>query len=415
MTTDQTAVISKRDFAVAGVSLVFSGVGGAIFQKWLSKSKPSLEIVSFGFDGTPDPIKLSDDLKQKSDSDSWGRSLDQTSTFEALRSRYRSNLELIRRHETVIPQVAKWLELNKPRLAGSTASSPVQLTSAEIDAHSYMQDELMGSSMIGNIRRLQVAEPPITDFSKLDYKLSVLDRNDKAITVQIGRKAIRFPLGNMNSEQKRRLMTLMAESFARGVLQNIIYYSEFFISAAREDLLKLKALEEPLVDVLRREARLTINVALRNSGDTAAVLRQYYSANLSSKQYSKTLLLAPIENIRKKSSGSDVLSKLSQLAEESDSVDPQPDLDDFSKILPSAKGGQFSGIAAGEVKQLTLQSIRALGDDGKQIVTLFQSDVIECEVFGFTADGGKITSIRVPFGKSAVEREQADVLKQSTR
>jgi len=410
-----TAMLSRRDIAVAGVSFAISGVGGAYLQRWLSRAKPSLNIVAFGFDGTPEPFKLSDDLRQKSDADSWGKSLEKTSTFDALRARYRSTLGLIKDHETAIPTVDKWLQQNRPRVAGANAGLTPQLSAAEIDSHAYFQDALFGSALIGNIRRLQIPEPPVTDFSKWDYKITVLDRSDKAITVQIGRKVTRFPLTGMNSEQKRRLVTLMAESFARGIVPNIIHYSEFFLNGAREDLLKLKSLEEPLRDTLTQEARLTVNVAFRNAGDVATVFRQYYAAALRAKQFSQAILLAPIERREKRPGGGDLLSRLSQ--ELSDDEEPSTsgsDLDELSKILPSAKSSQLQGIGPGEVKQTTLQSLKPLGDDGKKIVSLFQNDVIECEVFGFLADGTKISSNPVPFGKSAVEREQQDVVKQSS-
>lgn len=414
MNDEDKATITKRDFAVAGVSLLVSGVGGAYFNKWLSRAKPKLQILSFGFDGTSTPFELPEELRKRTSADSWGKTLGQTATFEGLRSRYRSNLELIRKHEQLIPQVDKWLQQFKSRLTPASGTAALHLTAAEIDSHPYMQDELFGSSMIGNIRRLQVSEPPIIDLEKIDYRLTVLDRSDRAFVVQFGRKATRFPLDKMDSAQKRRLMMLMADSFAKGVLQNLVYYSEFFLNAAREDLLKLKALEEPLRDVLTKEARLTFQVALRNDGDTSISLRQYYATTLSAKQYSKTILLSILAKTGDQSNNGDLISKLAkQVIDEEDLDGGSPDSDDISKILPSARGSQLASIGAGEVKTIALQSLKPLGEDGKQIVALFQNDIIECEIFGFTSDGTRISSDRIPFGKSAIEREQQDILKRS--
>jgi len=194
----------------------------------------------------------------------------------------------------------------------------------------------------------------------------------------------------------------------------MVYYSEFFVNAARADLLKLRALEESLRDVLTREARLTLQVALRNSGETATVFRQYYAAGLRSKQYSSTFLVTPIDEKTKRPSSNDLLERLARDVA-NDGKEPEPPAsDDLSKILPSARGSHLSGIAAGEVKQLTLQTMRPLGNDGKQIVAVFQDDVIECELYGFLADGSMIASNRVPFGKSATEREQNEVLQRAS-
>jgi len=219
----------------------------------------------------------------------------------------------------------------------------------------------------------------------------------------------------MNSEQKRQQVRLVADSFAKGLLQNIVHYTEFFLNGAREDLLKLKALEEPLRDTLTREARLTVNVAFRNSGDAASVFRQYYSASLQSKQFSQVILLSPVERGSRGGNKDDILARLAkEMSEIDESTTPSADADELSKILPSAKGSQLQGIGAGEVKQVTLQSLKPLGDDGQKIASLFQNDVIECQVFGFLANGSKVSSDLVPFGKSAIEREQQEAIRKSS-
>lgn len=406
------ALVSRRDVVVAAISFAISGVGGAYFQRWLSRAKPSLDIVAIGFDGTSEPFRLSDQLRQISSDDNWGESLEQTATFDGLRARYRSTISLIKDHEKLIPITEKWLQGARQRLTGGAV---VSIDATEIDAHAYFQDELFGSALLGNIRRLQVPDPPIVDTAKYDYRLTVLDKSDKAITVQNGRKVTRFPLTGMNSEQKRQQVRLMADSFAKGLLQNIIHYTEFFINGARADLLKLKALEEPLRDTLTREARLTVNVAFRNSGDSASVFRQYYSASLQSKQFSQVILLSPIEKGNRGSSNDGIFSRLAkEMSENEDSVVLSADADELSKILPSARGSQLQGVGAGEVRQVILQSLKPLGDDGQKIASLFQNDVVECQVFGFLANGAKVSSNLVPFGKSAIEREQQDALRKSS-
>ncbi|MBS0374734.1 MAG: hypothetical protein JSR73_09115 [Proteobacteria bacterium] len=412
MPEDNDHVVSKRDFVVAGISFIVSGIGGALFQSWLSRAKPSVEVTSFGFDGVKTPFRISDELRQRTDADSWGESLEETATFEALRDRFRSTLDLIQRHERAIPAVEKWIGGARSLANQKLSGSPMQLSAAEVAAHPYMEDGLIGSSLAGNIRRLQLGEPPFAELGKLDYKLTVNDRNAKGITVQFGRKAIRFPLAEMDSEQKRRLMVLMAESFAKGVVDNIVFYSQNFINGARDDLLKLKALEESLRSVLTKEARLTLKVSLRNAGDKAAVMKQYYAASLSAKQYSRSLLLIPIESDDGRSSKSvDSISRLAREIDGERSDSEAVESDALAGVLPSVHGGELIGVAGGEVKQLTLQSLKPLGDEGSHIVSLFQNDIIECQVHVFLTDGSRLSSKRIPFGKSAIEQEQQEVLK----
>ena len=181
---EKTSLISRRDVAVAGLSLAVSGIGGAAIQRWVDRAKPRISVVSVGFDSKA-TVSITPELLAASAEDSWGDNLTGELPFEVLRLRYQDTQRLIEKHERALPIVDRWLTGASARLAAQGSSGPVQLLANELEEYPYVKVELMGSSLHGMINRLELGQPPTPDVSKFLERAPVMDRTKDGVTVQV--------------------------------------------------------------------------------------------------------------------------------------------------------------------------------------------------------------------------------------
>lgn len=392
-----SSAITRRDLSVAAVSFLISGVGGALFQSWLSRAKPSIAIVSLGFGGSASLVPITTELKRKSAADVWGDNFEDLEPFEALQNRYAETESLKAKHEVLIPLIEQWIRLTSSRLAAKQLGPTEQLTDLEVVDHPNMTHALFVSALEGMIARREITNsPPVKDFEQFEVRLPT-QRRDKGdfdrIALQHGMNNYWFPLNRMDTPQKKQLMTLVVESFSRGISRNLLFFSEVFLSAAKDNLLKLKALSDSLKEALLKNAHLTVVVSLRNMGATPIVFRQYYALEIHARQYSRTyVMVAQPTNAgdRKKS--------------------PRDPIGSSPKFLPTASESRFVSVAASSVEQTTLHATQPLDKDGEQILTLFQNDILECRLSGVTIEGTEVSSDRVPFGQKSIEEQQRQVI-----
>lgn len=375
-----------------------------------------MQILSFGFDGPDKPIAIGEEIKKASRDDSWGSSLDDKTDFRSLKERYAKTMLLIDRHESVIPVVEKWISAfsldryNRDRL--------FQLDENEIDSHPYFQDVLFGSALNGSIRRLELPAPPLSlvDISQLDKKLSIVEDPDNGYTVQFRDKGVNFPTEDMDSSKKREMVRLMVESFAAGSVQNMIFYARHFLERARSDLLYLKKLSDLLPDLLVKEAHLSVSVALRNAGEQATVLRQYFAATITGTGFSRSVIMVPkIKSDADDIGKGDILRRMLSSTTNNDNSTSWKVDEVKEDFLPTAKQNQLASMPGGTVTQIVLQSDVKLGEDGHVIVSLFKNDMLECEIFGMTLDGTKVSAPRTSFGRGFEKKEQEMILPQSKK
>ena len=115
---------------------------------------------------------------------------------------------------------------------------------------------------------------------------------------------------DVDSETLLNGIELLAESFARGIRENLIYFTKRFVEESKKEILALRELRDQLERTLVPEAHLTVVASFYNSGHSAATIRPHMGLRILHDKLKGEVFILSNTRSEKKEDAADALVKL---------------------------------------------------------------------------------------------------------
>jgi len=397
--TDDKSFSFKSVLLVALISFVVSGGGGYFLSEWQNRAKPNLIVNSIGFSPSDDLIEIDESLRALSRTSSWGAAFKRFETFESLEGTYESLIRVEKRLERGLSLAESWLKKHENWEGGIASSVDVN----DILEVPYCQDTIVGSVLIGMIRRKEIGKPPIS-FADVDAMPEVAEifRDEGGWYINLGSQNTGFPDRDARAKSGKDAVKLMAHSFSKGSPENIYFYIKQFVSSSYRDLKEIRSLSSELQAVLLPSSKLRISVSIYNSGNSPVTIKPYMGMifeNEGLRQYRMVF-----ENSEETAANEDTLANaLFGVSGGIESTDVKVD-----SYLPKSVGSQYIFVAPNSGRDLILVSLQPLGaDKGSMILDLFNINALRSKVVSVSSEGNPIFSPSFMFGKSISTDDEA--------
>jgi len=369
----------KATIITALISFLISGFGGYFLNDLQTRAKPELIVSSIGFSPGDELIEIEATLLGKSADSSWMRSFKKFESYDSIDQEYKRLVRIEKRLKKGTDITEKWLKENKNWSTGEVEQVRIQ----ELIETPYCQDDIVGSNIIGSMRRNEIDMPPVT-FEKLQAlpDIAELYRDNSGWRIHLGRQGTGFPDDDAKGRQSKKSIEILAISFAKGSAKNIYYYINWFINETYRDLQAVQDLISEIEEILLPAAHLRIDVSIYNNGNSPVTLKPYmamYFLNEELKNHS--IILHYVKN---------------QENERAESTDVK-----VSSYLPESIGSQYIFIQPNNGENITLSSNIPLGrEKGEQILSLFNANALRSKVISISSEGHSIVSPAFFFGKN---------------
>ena len=406
----------KEVFVTAVVTLFVAGFGGAVINGYVARAKPTISVTSLGFAGKV--IKISDAVKEASAEDVWGDSLERFVDFETLVAREKKANGVALRLETAKKDVDKWLgpaSLNKQKAfdKNSLRETP------------YLRGHpvTIGSHIYGNLRRRQFSDLPVplervmTEFPDILWPLEQA-KGRAGWRLHLGRSSILFKTNDSDfSQQEYEQQRLIAESFARGVADNIVHIHKTFSDSVATEILKLRKLRDVIRNNLATKAQLAVTVSISNTGGTPIVLEPYLAGEGTLGEERLPFILTRIMTRQKPAvPPTNEVSNLLQQLQTQSRQNRRGDKFLVEEYLPRPGTSPYIAVRPGTATEVTLTSLKPMSERGPKLLKIFEAGVLQFRVVAQSLDGAAIASEPSTFGRglSADRKERLEELANST-
>lgn len=378
-------MLTIEDVLKALLAFFLSGVVGALLQQWLSRAKPMFVISSIGFQGSEEFIKIPDSLVLASKDIAWVRILNPYITFENLIVHHKHTCGVIQRLEKAIPAVEDWIN----KYGSSQSKQNAAMSFEELKKHPYMNIPTVGSAIDGGIRRNEYREVPIRlDMIQSFERIADLSFSKEGWRLDLDEKVIVFPIEGVE-EGRKKDMELCAESFARGVLANVAYYTYSFVNASNRELRKLNEFRRLLEETLLPNSYVSVDLSIYNSGKSAVAIRPHMGLKILHEKFRGKALVLAIRKPKKHDLGdpSDDLQK-----EEVENLKRRSGQEELvESFLPETSASPYVSVSPGEMKEITLIAADPLGKENiESLKQIYQTGLLTCKVLGITLDGKEV-------------------------
>ena len=269
---------------------VLSGIGGMFLQKYWSNKAPVVQLTSVAFEGPL--VKVPHDLVETTKTAPWGKHLDNFETFEALIEYEQQQGVYSEKIEQAKSLAEDWLKLYQDDLEKEL------IPKSALEACPYFHTPIMGSSLLGNLRRRKKIQLPIENI-ELENTNNIFDiqsENDKEIVLHLGYKAIRFPISKDFGEEQKMTNKLVAYSFVTGNSKNISWLMNYFINESSREVIEVEKIRKAIQGLLTKSAVLKFGVTLTNKGTEPQLIKPYGAVNVKFGDSNKLLLVEHKQN-----------------------------------------------------------------------------------------------------------------------
>ncbi|MDF0378793.1 hypothetical protein [Methylophilus sp. YYY-1] len=389
-------------------TFILSGLGGALFVRYLSRGRPIVSVTSVGFSG--DVIHLSEEAIDASAADSWGPPLNGFVSYDTALTRDGACSKLILELGKVKNIVDDWLSQNV------SEDSTQLLTKAQLKSCPYFSFSHVGSSILGKLKRRNMPDLPVpkNEVEKEARKYD-LDKRKDAWVLHLGERGILFPIHEVFSEKETNQQELIAESFSRGILRNIRLVMQTFSSSTADELNKLRTLQNELRKCIPLNANLVIEASVTNLGDRPITLSPYCITTLGLGEDSVSIILKttaakPQAEPTEPNNPVDLLAravgKKSSDRGEMFAIEP---------FLAKAGSSPYITVPGGGTTNMMLVSTEKLGGLGEKLVKHYELGTLTCRLMATKAVGGKVFTPKVTFGKELSEHRKQQLLSVDSR
>lgn len=394
----------------AFTALVISGVGGALFQRWLARAMPRFEITSIGFTGTPNLIRIDDELLSLSIRDNWGPTLRRYEPYDELMERDRAAAETAERLKKALALAEEWLDKYRP--TNPKPENPICVDFNEINKYPISQEPIIGNIWRGLCRTNEIGEIPYPlEAVRRLPRLAELTKNDKKETwcLSLGKFAIMFPFKDVDGEARLGDIELLAESFARGIRENLVHYTKRVVDASTNDLLALAQLREKLAQTLVPEAHLCVIASFYNSGSSAATIRPHMALRILHDRLKDEAFIMSNTRTDKKEEAVGLLLKL---IDANGANKPRGKHVVVEGILPETSTAPYVTVAPGQACEVRLVATEPLGkENGEKLRAIYNAGILKCQMVCQTVAGNRIWSTPTDFS-IGVSQESRQNLKK---
>lgn len=385
---------SLKPMIITGlVSFFISGLGGYLLSDWQNRAKPALIVSSIGFSPSDRLLEIEPNLLARSLSSSWMRRLKKFEPYSSVDEEYKRLVRIEKRLQKGVDLAEKWLKEKEKWKTGAIEKISVQ----EIAETPYAQDSIVGSTLVGSIRRNEVDNPPVS-FEELKSLSDVAElfKDDEGWRIHLGSKSTGFPDDDAKGHRSKNHIKLLAFSFAKGSTKNIYYYTKWFVDETYRDLQDVQSLIANIKNILLPSAHLKIDVSVYNSGHSPVTLKPYMAVKFLNEELKNhsIILHRAKEQTNETSSLGDLFGLKNGQNEKSTDVK-------VSSYLPESIGSQYIFIPPNSGENFTLSSNTPLGvDKGAKILALFNANALRSQLISLDSDGVSINSPAFIFGKN---------------
>jgi len=414
MSADDSTSVAKI-IKVALVSAVVSGLVGAGIADYFNRARPKLAITSVGFHGPLEskPVEVPEVVTNMAESSQFVPPLNRYETYAKLLKVENAAAEEIAILNQAMSQTKDWISQHD--LGASVTLPPEQfLGNGVLESCPILRDKVVGSVILSHLTRGEL-HPPISMDQLLKLKpieplFTTTDDGREAWDLRIGMREIRIRRPSKD-DPARANVELYLESLSRGSAANYAYYAAEFVSEARDEILALDKFQKKVRDILLPESHLTVRASIHNSGGSPAIIKPYFVLTfLRQDDLSKQPYILAQDRPRNAEQSAFALNprgfSISMPADEEEEgkqVDVQP-------FLPESSPSAYLSVAPGEVKEITLVSILALGPNAERVRSIHATGLLSFTVTGHTSGGAPITSSQAEFSQDIDKDERARLL-----
>jgi hypothetical protein len=391
--------------ATALITFLVSGIGGALFQQYLSRSKPEILVSSIGFRGPSQGLlRLSDGLLKDVEGSALESRLPRYEEFKDLVSREQSVGQNWERLRLLVALLNDWKEGR-----GETAdiSASVLLRHPCLKSYGDLCRDLTTSLLRNNkFPLLPITGDAAKKFSdKLEIK--VMDGSIKIWRITKGGSATLFAVPDALSDRDKQILGAVVESLSRGIGQNLSVWSDSLIAKADSERVTLGEIRESLRAEILPAAHLAVDVSIYNGGKSPVAFKPYFLFQFVHQRKKEPIVLYSTQ----KGSG-DAFSEMVDMMPTfmrplfQENLASEVSVDRF---LPESGTSRYITIPPGGIESLTLVATTSLGDLGVALKEQYRTGLLDCKVVGVTTAGAKVRSKNYQFAESINEDEVKEV------
>jgi hypothetical protein len=378
---------SLKEVVIAAlVSFLLSGVGGALFNEYMSRAKPSISLISVAFKGPPGLIEMPADLisaVEKTRLDP----IQKHESFNTLLARHHNTLERIARLEEGIGISTTWVDESEK--AGETKP----LTRDDIEKMPFVKSQTVGEFLLDIV---QADKPPPHSLQQLKAlsPISSASEDDahKMLSINYGTMGITIPITREGGNYETAF-NLLQETLRRGDRQNLIYYHKQFLEEANRLVRTLKQVEQLLRQLLIPRARLDVDAFLSNTGRDTVVMKPFFALVIDHPDFrNKPLILSTVSTSNVSKTGTDV---------------------EIPPLLPESSATPYYSLEAGKSRSIHAAAVSPIGEDASKIVQIYSTGILNCRIVAFTESGDSVKSPHATFGSKINEADRQLVERQA--
>jgi hypothetical protein len=388
--------------ATATVTAVISATVGGSIGKFLERSRPSISLLSVGFQAPnqKESVRLPDDTSNLSKQAHWAISLERFEPFARLLEVEQRNRSWVQEANELIANMEEWKARYIAR-GNSTYLLSDGLSAAAVLGHPYLSSDTGGGVITVLLRRGL--------FGKVTYGAKDVETITRIIDISdqkaqnrwalfLGHKVQLLPYDN-SSDSAKAAIDLFVQSLARGVTQNVVEYTDYAIALTRKDILDAQRISAAIEEATLPNATIAITVALHNAGKTPVTFGPYFGLRIDHPDYvnqNLTLVASDSEHDRSNpfaltADGFTINLGDREKKGERTRVDP---------FLPNAGSVGYLNVPGGETVRAKLVGTSALGPRAKTLVEMHATKLLRASVVGLTGAGSEIWSPLTQFSLS---------------
>jgi hypothetical protein len=254
--------------AAAGV------VAGGFAAAWFRAPRPMIVIRAIEFAPHLEEVRIPPALQEMSRDDSWARSLEMKESFETLVDDMDDVESTIERLDHGLTVAKTWLYAACGKDGGGE-----YLTQAEVLKTPYFLDDVVGSSLAGEVRR--GTEIQLDREALRREQILPLRKTIEGWEIRAPRQITNFP-SESDDPAAQALVEDIARSFATGARRNLCMIHQSFLETTTRERAHLVAYRDDLRKLLEEQALLRIRVAVFNPDSSPLLLEQEFVLEMTS-------------------------------------------------------------------------------------------------------------------------------------
>lgn len=402
---DEGKVWARRLAVSTVVTFFISGIGGALFQRYLARAKPDIAITSVGFQtSNSDLIEVPQEIITYSRATRWAEPLERYELLRKISDRERLVAEVVENLRVASGSTTEWLD------SLPAASSSAEVQTLDVDSlreFPFFKNDAVGAMLIGAIEMSEMASPPygLDQVRKLP-SIGIVHRQPNGWIVRLGNLDGAFVSRDPLDSRQLEALELLAISTATGLRQNLEFYSNFFVSRAAEERETLVNLQPLLRRLILMNSNLRVVASIHNTGLSAAILRPYFGLKLENADGTEVDMVLGSTSL-------DQMDRVKKMMEEID-----PDLSSRERrgtsvrvesFLKESSTSPYLTATQGKAETVTLVSVHKLRGNGQRIMSLYTRGQLQCRIVALTIDGDRIWSSPALFGETIAEGQQREL------